>query len=873
MSYYKLQSIFFLTLFSVYLIITQISYRVYDHQSFTKASNYFKNIVQEKEEMLQGLRNDEEFAHYPNKLKIIETTTNPFLLKVSELTKQKNWKSKVSSLEIPFKDQSCLVIGKNGRKSFKSGVSMDDIFTSGWDKSIFIALKYQKTMFSRMNAIYHHPVDIRDFKLYFQKFQLLYHKDKQYVYKYYTKINNIDVFYFLKLNKIQNVHLKHIIQSFFIDSDQRLSISGDDSIIWNNNPLIINKNLTGLKYTPKSIGYVDYLKTLSIANYVFVLLVALLYYKGGYRVITSYFEFKFILIYLFFIYLLFLLFVQVFTDLKENRRTLSKQQLEKHWTKSLRNLEQDYYRYKENLTKEILFNFHNNNVFNSKVWNHRIYGIVGKKGYNRLSSKQIDPLNKHIINSFISYLSSQSKSFPLKSTDLNELANYFNIKRNINNGILATLSSEKDLVVKNKEVFVNQTNGEFIKIPIVGDTLEVLFDYKGVQDSFEALLVKSTVRDLQNIFFKQFDQSDISASILIKSKSSRSFNSFNFKKSISSQEFQGIQSRFLNRMGGLNKFKRENINYFAMFLKSDVFENYDIFFIKPELEVYKSISQMHSDFKSFLWVFYFVILIIPVLLSRLILKPIHQLKRGLLKVKRDVLSPMKNIKGKDESADLLHNFNSMVTELQRKREMLPFVSNAVFEILTDDQGTIETEYSGNAVVLFSDIKSFTSISETRDPQEVVDMLNEYFTIWQEKIERNGGIVDRFIGDAISVVYFEKSSPHFVQQAIQTSVEVMEALEKFNEQRKEAGEFIIENGVGLCYGEVYFSMVGDQNKMEFLIQGKPVALSEYLEGQSRYSNHSHIILDPYIKDQVNYQYDFAPFEVEDKSFGTFYELVL
>lgn len=257
----------------------------------------------------------------------------------------------------------------------------------------------------------------------------------------------------------------------------------------------------------------------------------------------------------------------------------------------------------------------------------------------------------------------------------------------------------------------------------------------------------------------------------------------------------------------------------------------------------------------------------------MVLEPISKLKEGLIQVKQSNLDIQIEVKGQDEGAEVLKQFNSMVQELQKKEKMLPFISSAVFEVLRSGSGKIETKYSGNAVVLFSDIKSFTSISETRDPQEVVDMLNDYFSIWQDKIEKNGGIVDRFIGDAISVVYFEKSSPHFIHNAIQTSIEVMETLEKFNEKRKEKGEFIIENGVGLVFGEVYFSMVGDENKMEFLIQGIPVALSEYLEGQSRYSSHSHIILDSYIKEKVKYQYDFAEFEVENKDLDIFYEIIL
>ncbi|MCO4780839.1 MAG: adenylate/guanylate cyclase domain-containing protein [Candidatus Cloacimonetes bacterium] len=881
MSYYKLQAVFCIVLCSAYFLVTGISFNVQNKVQIQQQEQLFSSIVKEKKLLLSGIKapSEEVFANYPKKLTVINIVTNPFIQNLDKILSKKHWKDTLKNISIPFDNQSCLIIGKNGKQQFKTGHSMNDVFDKNWEKSTFIALKNKNTMFHRIEAIYPYKMTIKNFKNYFQKFQVTHQKNNQFVYRYYTKIGKYQVFYFLRLNNIHAPDLHEAILKFFSNNDPSIIPSVKDQIVWNTDLPSPNTltGLTGLSYLAIKDTFLEYLQSLKYFNLLFLISFFLLYYFGGYRIIALNFQFKFLFLYLLFIYILSLTFVQSFEVLKVKKQEILKRELSSQWNNELKKLEKEFLLFKMQLAKELLDDFDKNQLFKSKYWSQDIFGLHSKRGYSKLSHKKMDHNNYTVLTRYMPYLAGKQPEFEVKTKKIKDIVKYLNINQQSHKIVISdmfTSNNNHHSIEDGGRIFSKLSQRVFKSITIMKESVELLFATKGKNESFEAIIVKTSLDTMQSTFFKQINPSDFTQKLVIKSQRNvEDFYKLAEDNDISTQEFEGYKNRFINVKGSLFEFRRDNQKYFGKHIKSNIFQYYDLLFITPKSNVYTVIDQMQQKLHYFLWFFYLSVLLISYILTRIILKPIASLKEGLLQINNNNLNIKLDVQTKDERGQILHRFNSMVTELQRKEKMLPFISNAVFKLLTTGSGKIETKYTGKAVVLFSDIKSFTSISETRDPQEVVDMLNDYFSIWQEKIERNGGIVDRFIGDAISVVYFEKSSPHFVQQAIQTSVEVMEALEKFNEKRKAAGEFIIENGVGLCYGEVYFSMVGDQNKMEFLIQGTPVALSEYLEGQSRYSNHSHIILDPYIKDQVNYQYDFAPFEVEDKDLGTFYELVL
>lgn len=879
MSYYRLQTIFFIIICSIYFVVTQISYQLESRLRQDNEKTSFQRIIAEKNDLLTDLKtkSEEVFSNYPKKLKVIKITTSPFLQKLPKLLSKKKWKQALKEESIPFADQSYLVIGKNGKTKFKIGHNMDDIYHKGWEKSVFLALKNRKTMFSRLEAIYRYPVTETEFQNYLQSFQVLYNKNNQFVALYYTKVGKYDIFYIIRLNMVFNDHLINATLDFFDQSYPNITKGTNDLITWGIDKSLINETPNGLWYHTHHLSYFDYASELIYFNVLFVLTLVILYLFGGYRVIAIHFQFKFLIIYLFFIYMLSLVFIQSFEYLKNNKRDILKREYESKWLTYVKKVEQDYFNNKENLQNQILHEFDTNTMFQNKLWKDGIYGIRSTKGLSKFSHDDLDNFNYSWLTRYMPYLAGKQKEFPIKTEILKEIAGYLGIVEDPSKVLYTDFligNNNRTTVFDGGRIFSPNSFRIFKSIPMMGQSIEVLFAKKGTGDDYTLMLTKTTMATLQSRFFRNYTNETVSPSLIIKSKrNNKDFYKYSYPNEFTTQELDGLYTRFLNQKGSMIEFRKDNNDYFGMFFKSSVFKHYDLFFLVKKSVLFSRIDNMQNDLYRFVWFFYIAVLIISFFLTRLILKPIRQLKKGLIKVKHNDLNVQLEVKGQDEAAQVISQFNSMVVELQRKEKMLPFISSAVFELLRSGSGKIDTKYSGNAVVLFSDIKSFTKISETRDPQEVVDMLNDYFSIWQEKIERNGGIVDRFIGDAISVVYFEKSSPHFIQQAIQTSVEVMEALEKLNKARKEKGEFVIENGVGLVFGEVYFSMVGDENKMEFLIQGIPVALSEYLEGQSRYSNHSHIILDPYIKKATEYQYDFAEFEVENKSLGQFYELIL
>jgi adenylate cyclase len=140
-------------------------------------------------------------------------------------------------------------------------------------------------------------------------------------------------------------------------------------------------------------------------------------------------------------------------------------------------------------------------------------------------------------------------------------------------------------------------------------------------------------------------------------------------------------------------------------------------------------------------------------------------------------------------------------------------------------GKLEVKRGGQkmeATVLFADIRGFTSMSESRDARDVVDMLNEYFELMVEIIFKYEGTLDKFIGDEIMVLY---GAP-LVQtdatvRAVRTALEMQLALEEFNRTTIAEGNDPIRIGIGINSGEVVAGYMGSSKTMEYTAIGDTV----------------------------------------------------
>jgi len=154
-----------------------------------------------------------------------------------------------------------------------------------------------------------------------------------------------------------------------------------------------------------------------------------------------------------------------------------------------------------------------------------------------------------------------------------------------------------------------------------------------------------------------------------------------------------------------------------------------------------------------------------------------------------------------------------------------------------------------ATVLFSDIRSFTSISESLSAEEVVSVLNKYLSEMTDIIFRNQGTIDKFIGDAIMTI-FGAPVQHSddAQRAVLTAVEMKNALNDFN-RNNVIYDKPLEIGIGIHTGEVIAGNIGSDKRLDYTVIGDNVNLSSRIEGLTNYYGCS-ILISEYTYEKLS-----------------------
>jgi adenylate cyclase len=143
--------------------------------------------------------------------------------------------------------------------------------------------------------------------------------------------------------------------------------------------------------------------------------------------------------------------------------------------------------------------------------------------------------------------------------------------------------------------------------------------------------------------------------------------------------------------------------------------------------------------------------------------------------------------------------------------------------------------SRTITVLFSDIRGFTSLSETRPPEEIVALLNRYLSAQAETVFRHGGTLDKFIGDAIMAFWNAPTDdPQHAEHAVACALDMIEVLKRFNAESVQNDGVAVELdiGVGLHSGPAVVGFVGSQRKLEYTAIGDTVNLASRIEGETK-----------------------------------------
>ena len=136
-------------------------------------------------------------------------------------------------------------------------------------------------------------------------------------------------------------------------------------------------------------------------------------------------------------------------------------------------------------------------------------------------------------------------------------------------------------------------------------------------------------------------------------------------------------------------------------------------------------------------------------------------------------------------------------------------------------------------VLFCDAMNYTTLSEGLDPEQVVELLNEWFTAATRAIRRHGGIVDKFIGDAIMAVFgVPEPRDDDAADAVRAALEMRDALASLNLRRQALGMKQIEVGIGINTGEAVVGFIGSHSQQSFAAIGDVTNTASRLESKTR-----------------------------------------
>lgn len=140
-----------------------------------------------------------------------------------------------------------------------------------------------------------------------------------------------------------------------------------------------------------------------------------------------------------------------------------------------------------------------------------------------------------------------------------------------------------------------------------------------------------------------------------------------------------------------------------------------------------------------------------------------------------------------------------------------------------------------AVVMFSDLRGFTALSETESEQEVFEALNGYFDLVVQSVEERGGDVLKFMGDGILSI-FAISTPaeraNRCREAAMAARGVLTGLAALNDSRSKAGKTALGIGIGLNAGPVSFGNIGSPGRLDFTVLGGAVNVASRIEGLTK-----------------------------------------
>ena len=228
---------------------------------------------------------------------------------------------------------------------------------------------------------------------------------------------------------------------------------------------------------------------------------------------------------------------------------------------------------------------------------------------------------------------------------------------------------------------------------------------------------------------------------------------------------------------------------------------------------------------------------------------VHPVKELLLNMKKTGRGEMNNfgiVRTNDEIGELTEGYNEMTQKLSEHIQNISLMTEAYSRFVPkqflDFLGKksyvdirLGDQVQKEMTVMFSDIRSFTEISEQMTPKENFDFINYYLGYMEPVIRHNNGFIDKYIGDSIMALFGDNA-----EDAINAAIEMRIKLSQFNQVMDQFNKPIINSGIGIHSGSLMLGVVGGEGRMDGTVISDAVNLAARLEGLTKIYGSSIII---------------------------------
>jgi len=194
---------------------------------------------------------------------------------------------------------------------------------------------------------------------------------------------------------------------------------------------------------------------------------------------------------------------------------------------------------------------------------------------------------------------------------------------------------------------------------------------------------------------------------------------------------------------------------------------------------------------------------------------------------------------------------------QQRELVKKFATAEVAEDLEESGFALGGKYI-QATAMFSDIRGFTTITESQSPGDTIDLLNTYYTLMFEAISGHGGVVNQMVGDGLMAI-FGAPLPleNREEQAVRAALEMMEMIELFNIDQVAQGKAPIRIGVGIASGQMIAGYTGTIRRATYTCVGDAVNQAARLEA------HTKVVGQPILIDEATRQKLSSAIQVEEQ----------